>query len=235
MSLLKTLETLFFPKSCVFCKTPHKYICDICLDSIYFIYQPFCCVCQKPSLEGATHLNCKTYYKPQRLLVPFYYQGVVQSVVKKAKYYKKEFALIYELINYALLYSEQFNFHLLTLDFVIVPIPSDKNRFKKRGFNLPSVIGIYLAKKLNLGYAEILQKDKELEPLFGLTKHERKKAIKGAFNLKANVTQVPKKVLLVDDILTTGATLNEAALVLKRAGVKHVWCFALSYRSLYKN
>ncbi|PIR43476.1 hypothetical protein COV24_02415 [candidate division WWE3 bacterium CG10_big_fil_rev_8_21_14_0_10_32_10] len=205
------------------------YICEDCLNNIFFIYDPFCIFCQNVSIEGSTHYKCYTRYRPEKLITPFFYSGIVRSSIIKSKYSKKEYSLVLDLLKYLLVYKEQFNLHLLD-DFVISAIPGDKKRYKKRGFNLPSLMGQSLSGYLQIPFKETLIKTKCTESLTGLSKDQRKKAVVNTYNVVPG--SLPKNILLIDDVLTTGSTLLEGTKTLKRAGVSTVWCFALAYEAL---
>jgi competence protein ComFC len=112
---------------------------------------------------------------------------------------------------------------------ILVPIPLSKKRLRSRGYNHSELLTEGLSKSLNLKLVNSLQRIKETKSQFGLTLKERKENIKGAFAVSANtlVSKYPN-VLLVDDILTTGSTLLEAARILKKNGAKKVWGLTLS-------
>lgn len=164
------------------------------------------------------------------LITPYYFAGSVKSAIKLSKYSKKAFVLSDYLVKYTLDYKEQFNYNLLQ-GFKLCAIPSDPVRLKKRGFNLPNVICDSLSKNLNLQQANILLKPKPSDPLYKLNKRQRAEVVKGEFKVKTGA-KVPANICLVDDIYTTGATMHEACKTLKKAGVQHIICFALSYQSL---
>ena len=224
------LNVLFRSSSCVFCNSfvRDSLICNVCKEKIYFVYEPFCIKCQNPSFEGSTHYRCSTKYSPKNLITPFVYSGIVRDCVIRAKY-KKQFSLVEDLIDYLLVFKEQFNLNSLN-DFTVTSIPSDKKRFAERGFNLPTIIGQRLAQKLNLPFLEILVKQKQTPSLTQLKKDERKRVVKGCFAVKNK--NVPKNILLVDDILTTGSTMLEATKILKKVGAFEITCFTLAYRPL---
>lgn len=227
------LKSLFFPQKCLVCGQFSKQIlCSSCLSEAKFVYTPFCPVCQKPSIEGQPHFSCKNRYTPLILITPYYFSGSVKSAIKLSKYTKKAFVLSEYLVKYTLNYSEQFNYNILK-GFSLCAIPSDPTRLKKRGFNLPNIISQSLAKNLDLKQSHILLKPKPTEPLYKLNKKKRAKIVKGEFKVKSGI-KVPVNVCLVDDIFTTGATMHEACKTLKKAGVKNIICFALSYQPLNK-
>src|SRR5581483_7045621 len=111
---------------------------------------------------------------------------------------------------------------------VLVPIPLHGSKLHKRGYNHAALLANYLAIELHLQSVELLTRTKPTLSQYGLNRVQRLENIKGAFALKKVHIEVPRSVLLVDDIVTTGATFSEAAKVLKRGGVKQVFGIALA-------
>ena len=229
------LALLLKPQKCPLCKkfSAKGAVCNTCKEKMRFVYQPFCIVCNKDALEGRTHINCYTRFKPEMLITPFYYEGYIRNLILKAKYAKK-FKDVKEIVKYVLTFKELFNLHWITNDFVVTSIPADKERYKKRGFNLPEIIAKELAKKLNLKYdGNILFKTKSTPSLTSKRKKERIKDVKGVFAVSKG--EIPNKIILVDDIVTTGATLLECSKILKKNRCKEIICFALAYKKINKS
>ncbi|MFA6918421.1 MAG: phosphoribosyltransferase family protein [Candidatus Gracilibacteria bacterium] len=112
---------------------------------------------------------------------------------------------------------------------LLIPIPLHWKRFNKRGYNHSKLLADGLSKSLNLRLAEVLQRTKKTKSQFGLKLKERKENLKNAFSIVPNVpiAQYPN-IFLVDDILTTGSTLLEAARILKKNGARKVWGLTLA-------
>jgi len=85
-----------------------------------------------------------------------------------------------------------------------------------------------LAKKFKVGYSAILFRNRETKTQVGLSREERKKNIKGAFSLSQGANVNGRDFLLVDDVYTSGATIREAAKVLKSSGARNVWAMAVA-------
>ncbi len=112
---------------------------------------------------------------------------------------------------------------------VLVPVPLDKTKLKNRGYNQSEELAKELSKVLKVPvFSDVLTKIKQTSPQMELKKEEREKNLAGAFAIKncapSGVAQFSgKKVFLVDDVYTTGSTINECARVLRDAGAKSVW------------
>lgn len=114
-------------------------------------------------------------------------------------------------------------------DFV-TSVPMSQKRFNKRGYNQSRLIAESICECCSLEYRETLVKVKDNKVQSMLKFTQRQKNVQGAYKVQADVKGC--SVLLVDDVFTTGATINECSKVLKRAGAKSVDCvtFAMSYR-----
>lgn len=110
----------------------------------------------------------------------------------------------------------------------LMHVPSSPSRVRQRGFDHTLVIAKELAKQSKFPRADILARTNDIRQV-GATRKQRSKQIEGAFRLKRIIKEVPKHVILIDDVVTTGATLSEAARVLKCAGVKRVDAITFAY------
>ena len=107
---------------------------------------------------------------------------------------------------------------------VLVPIPLARKKLKNRGYNQAEEIAKKLGKELKIPVIiDCLIKIRENLPQMELSKEERQENIKGVFEIKNKEKIQGKKILLVDDVYTTGATMEECAKVLKQAGAREIW------------
>lgn len=110
----------------------------------------------------------------------------------------------------------------------VIPVPIHKNRRKKRGYNQAELFARELGKLLELPVdGEILVRTKDTTPQKKLDDRERKNNLKKALKIGKDSVQW-KKVLVVDDIYTTGSTVDAAALVLKEAGVEEIYVLSIA-------
>jgi ComF family protein len=111
---------------------------------------------------------------------------------------------------------------------MVIPVPLFKTRRRQRGFNQAELIARAAVKvypvrdRLHLG-ADILQRKRDTHSQIGLTSHQRRENLRGAFAVTRAAEVTGREVLLVDDVYTTGTTASECARVLRRAGASQVW------------
>jgi ComF family protein len=106
-------------------------------------------------------------------------------------------------------------------DFILVPIPISKKRMNYRGYNQAEELAKKLSLKLKLETRNILKKIKENSSQVDLDKEQRKNNVENVFSLMEDIKG--KNILLIDDVFTTGATIDEAAKILKQNGANQIW------------
>lgn len=222
-----------FPKYCVNCKKIGAYICANCFSFISFDVSMICLVCNKGSFDGLTHPRCQTKHAIDGAFSAIAYKGVVKKLIYNFKYkpYLSDLKnSLVELFYESIIQQEIFQKALNSPPAggpILVPIPLHSKRLNKRGYNHSKLLAEGLSQKLSLNLIDILQRTKDTKSQFGLKLKDRKENLKGAFILNTSYL-IPDTVFLVDDILTTGSTLLEAAKTLKRKGVKKVWGLTLA-------
>jgi ComF family protein len=171
------------------------------------------------------------------------YEGVARKLITQAKYnYYYDYLSELLVVGCRLLTEPQFAYmnKFLQGNPVVVPVPLWPKREQERGFNQAKIICQSLGKISGLETGDCLVRIKDTGRQVGRKREERLEAMRGAFCLNPKFKslnpkqilnsnyQIPKQVLLVDDVWTTGATMNECAKVLKQAGVKRVWGLVLA-------
>lgn len=208
-----------FPKRCISCKTFGSYLCANCLATLSFDTRIICLVCGKYTINGATHPVCQTKYAIDGVFCGLLYTTVAKKLVYVFKYepYLSDIqTLLVDLLYESIIQNERF-VQAATIHALFVPIPLSSAKLKKRGYNQAALLTKGLAKKFTIPIADCLLRVKETRPQFGLTKQQRKENMQGVFALNRNhkIAQA-NTIFLVDDVLTTGSTLLEAAKVLKK-------------------
>ncbi len=228
---MKLLD-LFFPKKCIGCGKFGGYICEECQVGLWEEDQ-ICPACRRASRYGLKHKYCHQPYSLDGVSCFWAYEALARKLIIKAKF-NYYFDYLSELIvnSSELLirpeYAELAWF--ISQNPVIVPVPLHPTRLRERGFNQAEVIARHLEKLFNLSFANLLIRTKNTEHQVGKNREYRMKNIEGAFKFSILNYQlsIPKAVLLVDDVWTTGSTMTECAKTLKQAGVKKVWGLVLT-------
>ena len=128
--------------------------------------------------------------------------------------------------------EEKYRLENLNVDYILY-VPLHKNKYKQRGFNQSEKIAKRLGKNLNIPVLDLLERRKNTQSLYNLNKEERYKELKNGFVVKNNIEAIKnKKILLIDDIFTTGATCNEISKVLKLEGLNNICVLTLLTRTI---
>lgn len=190
-------------------KLPSPGICTSCHNQFQQITTPYCSRCYKPDIKDVCS-DCKIWEKEGIIVnhqAVFTYNTAMEDFFSRYKF----------MGDYRL--HHVFNKYFKTeRGYTIVPIPVSKQRFQERGFN--QVIALLHS----LPFSSLLEKE-EGPTQNTRTRNERLKN-KNTFTLKARV-KVPDKILLVDDVYTTGRTLQHAIAVLKQGGAQEIKTFSL--------
>ena len=214
---------LLFPSFCIGCGREGSLLCSSCLGSLPRIEPPFCVKCGKPLDKGNLCLDCEQ--EPSQIdgiRSPFHFDGVVREAVHQLKY-KNLKAIVLPL---AQLMAEYLQDNPLPCD-VLVPVPLHHRRIRERGYNQSSLLARELGRLVSLPVVEdSLIRKVNTPPQTRMSAEERKKNVSEAFSCDGRLRD--KAVLLIDDVATTGATLESCAIALKEAGAVSVWGLVLA-------
>ncbi len=230
---MENLLNMFFAQSCMFCGGRSGVICLDCLAECRILYRDCCVVCEGYSPWGITHRKCLNNDTPVQVISCFEYEGLVRELIRKSKYGSKRFAALKVLGLYG--YKYLYNCGLRFTDYFIVPIPVSKARLADRGFNQADILVKIFTKVFETrGSVGALTRSKATVYQHTNSRLERFKNVSSAFSTNPAYLSICKdaKFILVDDIVTSGATFLEAASVLYNAGAAEVKCVALSRRLL---
>ncbi len=215
-----------FPKKCVSCKKLGSYLCENCFSYLSFNVKSLCLVCNKPAFNGLTHPYCRKKYSIDGCFSVLPYNKTAQKLIFNFKYkpYLTDLkSVLVDLFYDSLIQNEDFNKELEKGEWVFVPIPLFSSKLRKRGYNQAEILAEELSKKFNFPFQNILERIKDTKTQVGMTNIQRRKNIKDAFGLINHKSEIlDQNVFLVDDVVTTGSTLLEAAKMLKRNGAKRV-------------
>ena len=223
---------MVFPKKCVVCKKAGSYLCEKCFTYVSFDSKSLCLKCNNPSFNNLTHPSCKRKYAIDGCFSALAYNKTAQKLIFNFKYkpYLTDLkTVLTELFYESIIQNEQFAKQIKLGDWIFVPIPLSSSKMRKRGYNQAEVLAKELGKKFNIPVQNLLLRTKETKTQVGLTNLQRKLNIKEAFQLKTQKSKLKNQnFLLVDDVVTTGSTLLEAARVIKRNGAQKVFGLTLA-------
>lgn len=236
MRFRSTVFQFFLPPQCPCCERfseeGKQGFCSNCLSQIRWIEPPFCSICGIPfiSREVETHpcgacVTHRKYFTIARALGAF--EGSLQEAIHRWKYEGKTYLTPF----FADWMAEGLNRHWEpgSLD-LLIPVPLHTRRLRGRGFNQALLLVRELSRRTGIPYRKsILQKKKSTIPQVKLSGVEREKELRGTFHVIGKEELSGLSVLLIDDVYTTGATVNECSKVLLRGGAKRVDVLTLAH------
>lgn len=222
-----TILELLFPRFCLGCGYVGTYICSSCEAKMKRVKRTPCFYCGKSSLLGITHPKCRQRKGIDGYLSLYSYDGLFKKLLQESKY-KGAYAVLSTLLAF----PQQSIFQDLNkwnnlFKPLIVSVPLHPQRIRERGFNQSEIITKQYFKEANFLNTNLLERTINTIHLANIqNKKKRRQRIQGAFTFIGN--NVPKAALLVDDVITSGATILECSKVLKEKGVRTVLAFSLA-------
>jgi len=231
---------LFFPPTCPVCRSHHPLrafesgLCDACLENMRPLSSPCCTICCLPyeGPAGSDHRceSCLKYPPPFSRVIAFgVYTGLLREAVHRFKY-EEAFYLHRPLGRLmATAVTEKLQADLPDL---IIPVPLHLKKLRERTYNQSLLLARTLGKTLKIPVkAQGLERTRPTLSQQGLKSEERKRNLKGAFSLNEEVKD--KRILLVDDVLTTGTTARECSHILIKSGARDVYVVVLARAAKY--
>jgi ComF family protein len=226
MKLTGILVDLFFPPRCLVCGKLGQWLHPDCRKSLPYISQPYCPVCGAP-FNG---LRCYSPLcnMPSRYLDAagsvFMHIGAIRQSVLKLKY--RGVRAVAGVLGAEM--AEVINQRGWLDSALLVPVPLHSTHLRERGYNQAGLLAESVSKACKLAIDEIhLVRVRQTRSQVGLGLHERAENVANAFEWRG-ASLAGKNILLVDDVCTTGATLNACATALKGAGANHVRAITLT-------
>lgn len=233
---IDTFLNFIFPRNiyCILCGKPvdrdEKYsICDECKTNLKFIEGKTCEKCGKPISEFHMERKCHECINSSRFFTKaiscIEYDDISKKIIYDLKYNKKRY-ISYHIaeIMYDRLKEEEMN----CFD-IIIPVPLHPTKEKNRSFNQASIIGKYLSRMTNIRIDnKALIRSKNTITQNMLTREQRRKNLEHAFNVVKRNDIIDKSILIIDDIYTTGATINQCSKVLIENGARSVYAVTLA-------
>ncbi len=236
--LIKGLADIVYPKRCLVCKNKlgassvDNLICRVCWGNIKRNTPPFCHSCGRHLEKGNLTKNiCPRCIKQRlhfdRAFCPCIYTGVIKELIHEFKYKNKDY-LGFSLSKLMIEFIREYNVAVDCLDF-IVPVPLHKTRLREREFNQAEILSKYIAEEFKKTLLpDALLRHRHTKTQTDLELNQRLLNVKDSFSVNKLKDIKGKNLLVVDDVLTTGATASCAALTLKRAGANIVFVLTLA-------
>jgi ComF family protein len=226
--LFQAAVSLLYPATCTVCRKQVRageYLCDSCEQKILRIVPPFCAKCSEP-FEGSINnafrcANCahRTIHF-EAAVAAYRGRGIVRDVIHEFKY-NRQIHLRHLVARWLRAALDDDRLSGQQLD-VIVPVPLHPARQRERGFNQAGLLAEMVSTETSIPCRPLLKRIRYTTTQTALDRSERMENLHNAFRLRKNADVRGLRVLLIDDVLTTGSTLSECARVLKRAGATSV-------------
>jgi ComF family protein len=233
-AFLKALLDLLLPSFCLACEkplgpTPELLFCPDCLEGIHCVTSPLCPCCGRVYLvaAGGDHhcgacLSTPLHFSQARAI--FLYEEPVKEVIHRFKYQGKT-ACLPTFARFAKNLPQMAEME--GADWII-PVPLHPSRLRERGFNQALLLARAFFPKDHRIASDILIRTRPTEPQTNFNGTARRANLKNAFAVVKPLRLAGKKILLVDDVFTTGTTVNECARVLKKSGAAEVMVLTLA-------
>jgi ComF family protein len=220
----KGLLDLLFPPRCVGCREMGSVLCAKCRDEFELIEPPLCPHCGRPRTNGRLCPLCQR--DPLRISgvrSVAYFDGTLREAIHSFKYSNLQDLAI----PLGELMSDYWEKSPLPAE-IIVPVPLHPDRLRERGYNQATLLARELGKSIGLPVSEnSLVRVRATRPQVDLNAQERKENVSDAFCC-SNMELKGKRVLLIDDVCTTGATLEACSIALRQVGALSVWALTLA-------
>ena len=228
-NLLNTSLNWLFPQNCLNCQTTqalgnHPY-CESCYLKLPF--QNHSCVQCGQRLGAQSDYCGRCIINPPHFdacFCPFKYQDSIKSHIQDLKYHEKP-EIAEPLIR---LFVQELKASGITLPELLIPVPLHISRLRERGYNQSQRLTQHLSQQLNIPYnTDTITKHKKTPAQALLSFKERKKNINNCFQLTSSINA--KSVAIIDDVITTGTTVNEIAKILKKNGVDYIQVWGIAH------
>lgn len=210
---------------CIICNkkilADRNRVCSVCEENIVKITPPICRKCGRQLKNDTKDIcndcsNTKHYFIEARAFG--HYEGILRKLIYQFKYRgQKDLALFLGVKMFSVLETLSWP----AIDF-IVPVPLHRSRLKERGYNQALLLAKVLNKNTGIPISEELIRAKATEHQTILTRSYRQRNLANAFAIRRNKF-CNKTILLIDDVYTTGTTVNECSKTLKKAGAKEIY------------
>lgn len=206
---------LLAPHLCIACGIEGSVLCDRCLETAGEPIVPRCAGCHKLSDGFKTCDSCKSWLKADAVIVSTIYEGIYEQLIRTMKFDTKRQA------TYPIAFIMSENLHKIADDTLLCHLPTAPQRIRQRGFDHTAMLSKTISKITDLEQKDLLGRRTNVRQL-GSTRSKRLEQMEQEFFPKDIANIEGRNILLVDDVVTTGASISGAAKTLKKAGAKSV-------------
>lgn len=227
---MRLLLRLLFPIPCYGCGLEGEWLCEVCAAKIKRARPGRCVLCGEPGRDGLCE-KCveKTGLEGVAALFP-YAEPAIGQLVRGAKYSGKTTILPFLAERFAVEWLARIPIG----EWVVAPTPLSKRRFRERGYNQSELLARALVRVAaqttnprRIRFAKLLIKTRHTAAQATLDRADRHQNLQNCFS--PTTSKLPPNIILVDDVVTTGATLSEAARTLRCNGAKRVWALTVAH------
>lgn len=220
-----------YPPACASCGEPGERLCGDCHAKINFIKGKHCLICGVPMQGSADH--CSACLSMPRLFTAVrnlaVYDGVIRDCIHALKYENNQ--------GIGVVFTDELAAMVAAagwLPDLVMPVPLSRQRMAERGYNQAAVLARPLAARLDISYHPFgIERIRDTASQVGLSGEARRRNVSGAFKAVHEIVG-GQRVLLIDDVMTTGSTLEACAGALSDAGTAAVYCLTLARFSVRK-
>lgn len=203
------------------------WLCVYCEKLFISLETPGCSICSAPISEGVE--TCASCYGKNFSFIHnrsgFAYEGLVRDLIRDIKFRQRKYVAQGLGRLWATFLKDS-----IPKDTILVPLPMHEKKRRRRGFDQAQIIAHAISEATGIKTANVLERTQNTPPQSGLHPQQRIENVKGAFRIKEKDASLVARqnIVLIDDIYTTGASLNECAKVLKISEAAHVYAMTLA-------
>lgn len=214
MNPFEKLLNVIAPEYCIECGQENYLFCPSCYNSISKLGS-ICYQCQKATHDNLPCSRHLSKYSPEKVFCLNKYDGSIKEYITQYKFETKRSAG-YEIAKYM---SD--DLPMFEDEYLVTWVPTTQKRIRQNGYDHSCLIAKNFAKIRKLKYRKLINRDIE-QPLHNLSKKDRFKSIENYYHIEPAVTNLNTKIILIDDIATTGATIKYISKILKKHGAKEI-------------
>lgn len=210
---IETAITFLFPAQCKVCDKnigleSIPYLCKDCWGCLEIVTPPWCEICGINNIDAVCDVCATTPPRYGKLRTIAFYDDILQKIIHLYKFQKRK--SLAKHLSYIMIKHQPQDFDFKEYDYIL-PIPIHKNRLRERGFNQSTLIAQGISNEIGINIcSDALVRSKNTSPQSSLTRDARQTNVVGAFGIKNRSLIRDKRILILDDVYTTGATVKEA-------------------------